>query len=373
MDFSFGREQIELRQNVRRALAREFPITALRASQAMAARKRSSDAASRWAELVALGAPALLIPRAAGGCGGNEVDLVGVLEEAGWAALPDPLLETAGLAGPMLAALLPAPAAADALRALLEDNVPLAVGGIDVGPAGPTSPTTISADGILHTPRVIGWRDATVFLLACRDPDSGWQLHAVPAHACTTQDTPTFDQGRDVATVHWPLSANTLLAYGVAAEASIAVMVDRAAAGSAALLDGLADRLITLAVAFAKEHHQFGQPIGSFPTIRNLLADAAVKLELSRPATYRAAWSLASAQSTVSHDASMAKALASEAAELSARVALHVHGAAGFAEDCDLRFFTTRTWALSKAWGDATTHRHLVLTQARRRHYERPR
>ncbi len=112
-------------------------------------------------------------------------------------------------------------------RALVEDNVPLAVGGIDVGPAGPSSPTTVSADGMLHTPRVVGWRDATVFLLACRDPDSGWQLHAVPALACTTQGTPTLDPGRDVATVHWPLSADTLLAYGVAAEASVSVMADR--------------------------------------------------------------------------------------------------------------------------------------------------
>jgi len=369
VDFSFSNEQIELRQNVHRALEHAFTVTALRASNEVVAEQRSIMAARRWAVLAALGAPALLVPASAGGRGRSEVDLVVVLEEAGWAALPDPLLETAGLAGPMLAALLPAPAAADALRALLEENVPLAVGGIDVGPAGPSSPTTISADGILHTPRVVGWRDATVFLLACRDPDSGWQLHAVPAHACTTQGTPTHDPGRDVATVHWPLSADTLLAYGVAAEASVGVLADRAAAGSAALLNGLADRMITLAVDFAKEHRQFGRPIRSFQTIKNLLAHAALKLEFSRPATYRAAWSLASAQSTVSHDASMAKALASEAAELAARVALQVHGDAGYSWECDLHFFMKRTLALSKAWGDASTHRQLVLAQARRRRF----
>jgi alkylation response protein AidB-like acyl-CoA dehydrogenase len=367
VDFSFSNEQVELRQDVHRALEREFTVTALRASHEVAAEQRSTMAARRWAALAALGAPALLVPASAGGRGRSDVDLVGVLEEAGWAALPDPLLETAGLAGPMLAALLPAPAAADTLRALVEENVPLAVGGIDVGVAGPSSPTTISADGILHTPRVVGWRHATIFLLACRDPDSGWQLHAVPAHACTTQGAPTLDPSRDVATVHWPLSADTLLAYGVAAEASVGVMADRAAAGSAALLNGLADRMITLAVDFAQERHQFGRPIGSFHGIKNLLAHAAIKLEISRPATYRAAWSLASAQSTVSRDASMAKALASEAAELAAQVALHVHGAVGYSWGCDLHFFMRRTWAVSKAWGDAATHRQLVLAEARRR------
>ena len=48
-------------------------------------------------------------------------------------------------------------------------------------PAGSTSPTAVSADGMLRTPRVVGARDADLLLLACRDPDSGWQLHAVPA------------------------------------------------------------------------------------------------------------------------------------------------------------------------------------------------
>ena len=59
------------------------------------------------------------MPESADGLGLSDVDLVGVLEEAGWAALPEPLLETAALAAPMLAALLPAPSAAAALATLL--------------------------------------------------------------------------------------------------------------------------------------------------------------------------------------------------------------------------------------------------------------
>ena len=56
----------------------------------------------------------------------------------------------------------------------------------------------------------------------------------------------------------------------------------------------------------------------------------------------------------------MAKAMASDAAELAARVALQVHGADRATRwECDLHFFMKRTWALSKAWGDATTHRQL--------------
>jgi alkylation response protein AidB-like acyl-CoA dehydrogenase len=166
--------------------------------------------------------------------------------------------------------------------------------------------------------------------------------------------------------VQWPLSGDTLVAYGVAAEASVGLLADRAAAGSAAYLIGLADRMITMAADYAKERQQFGKPIGSFQAVKHLLANARVSLEFARPATYRAAWSLATAQPTVSRDASMAKALASDAADLAARVALQVHGAIGYTWECDLHFFMKRTWALSRAWGDAATHRQLVLAEARR-------
>jgi alkylation response protein AidB-like acyl-CoA dehydrogenase len=125
--------------------------------------------------------------------------------------------------------------------------------------------------------------------------------------------------------------------------------------------------MIKMAADYARERQQFGKPIGSFQAVKHLLADARVKLEFARPATYRAAWSLATSQPTVSHDASMAKAMASDAADRAARVALQVHGAIGYTWECDLHFFMKRTWALSRAWGDASTHRQLVLASIRGR------
>ena len=367
MDFAFNEEQAELRQAVHQVFEAECPVSALRAFESADAEGRAALARARWGVVAGLGAPALVVPESAGGLGLSDVDLVGILEEAGWAALPEPLLETAALAAPTLATLLPAPTAGTSLDELL-NGATVAVGGIDVGVGGPTSPTTVAPDGMLHTPRVSGALTAGLFLLACRDADSGWQLHIVPASSCSVIPTPALDPTRDLSSVTWPLSSDTLLAYGVAAEALVQLLADRAAAGSAALLIGLADRMITLAADYAKDRRQFGQPIGSFQAVKHLLANARVKLEFARPATYRAAWSLATAQPTVSHDASMAKAMASDAADLAARVALQVHGAIGYTWECDLHFFMKRTWALSRAWGDAPTHRRLVLAQARAGH-----
>jgi len=363
MDFAFSEEQDELRQGVRTVLDAECSPDALRAFDLADQRARAELAGNRWGVLAELGAPALVVPEAAGGLGLSDVDLVAVLEEAGRACLPEPLLETAALAAPTLAALLPDPAARAALAALVQDDAPFAVGGIEVSAAGVVSPTQVSADGMLRTPRVVGARDADVLLLACRDAESGWQLHAVPAASCTADATPALSATRDLATVHWPLGSDTLLAYGVAAEAAVGLLADRAAAGTAALLVGLAERMLAMAAAYAKERHQFGRPIGSFQAVKHHLANGRVALEFARPATYRAAWSLATAQPTLSHDASMAKAMASDAADLAARVALQIHGAIGYTWECDLHLFMKRSWALSRAWGDAATHRRLVLAQ----------
>ena len=367
MDFSFSEDQEELRRGVRTVLDAECTPDELRAFEVADEAARADLASNRWAVLAELGAPALVVPESANGLGLGDVDLVAVLEEAGYACLPEPLLETAALAAPTLAALLPAPAAAAALAALVEDDAIFAVGGIDVTPEGITSPTEVTADGMLRTPRVVGARDADFLLLACRDDESGWQLHAVPAASCSAEPAPALSATRDLSTVRWPLTADTLLAYGVAAEAGALLLGDRAAAGTAALLIGLADRMVAMTASYAKERHQFGKPIGSFQAVKHLLADARVTLEFARPATYRAAWSLATAQPTLSHDASMAKAMASDAADRAARVALQVHGAIGYTWECDLHFFLKRTWALSRAWGDAATHRRLVLGHLRAR------
>ena len=367
MDFSFSDDQEALRGGVHTVLDTECDVDALRAFELADETARAELSANRWTILAELGAPAVVVPASSNGLGLTDVDLVGILEEGGFACLPEPLLETAALAAPTLSALLPEPAAAAGLKALVEEDAMFAVGGIEVTAGGIASPSEVSADGTLRTPHVVGARDAAILLLACRDDESGWQLHAVPSASCTAEPTPALSATRDVSIVHWPLASDTLLAYGVAAEAAVSLLADRAAAATAALLVGLADRMLSMAASYAKERHQFGKPIGSFQAVKHHLANARVALEFARPATYRAAWSLATAQPSLSHDASMAKAMTSDAAELAARVALQVHGAIGYTWECDLHFFMKRTWALSRAWGDAATHRRLVLTHRAKR------
>ena len=155
--------------------------------------------------------------------------------------------------------------------------------------------------------------------------------------------------------------AETRLAHGAVARSAIRRTGDRAAVATAAELLGLTETMITMAADYAKERHQFGQPIGGFQAVKHLLAGAQVKLEFARPVVYGAAWALDTGDPTATRAASTAKAGASDAATEAARVALQVHGAIGYTWECDLHLFLKRAWALSEAWGSAADHRASVL------------
>ena len=97
MDFAFTEEQEALRAGVRVVLDTECTPDALRAFDMADEAARAEQSQNRWAVLAELGAMALVVPESADGLGLSDVDLVGVLEEAGRAGLPEPLLQTAAL------------------------------------------------------------------------------------------------------------------------------------------------------------------------------------------------------------------------------------------------------------------------------------
>jgi alkylation response protein AidB-like acyl-CoA dehydrogenase len=374
--FSFTEQQLELRNAVRTALERECTVGDLRtiADEPRADwRPAAGRSVERWHMLSELGVVGALADEDAGGLGLDMVDLVGVLEEAGRVAVPEPLAEAAAMAAPLLGAVGgDGPAAAEALRSLAGGGAVVTVGGLVVTPGGPRPSGRRTADGV-EVPLVMGASRATHAVVWA--PAAGSEPAVVlveidrgsrAGRGATVSETPSIDPTRDLGTLTWPADApgTTVLASGEAALRAGGLLADHAACATAAQLLGLSDRMITMSAEYAKARHQFGKPIGSFQAVKHLLANARVGLEFARPAVYRAAWSIARRSPERSHDCSMAKALASDAADLSARVALQIHGAIGYTWECDLHLFMKRAWALAAAWGDARTHRSLVLDAA---------
>jgi alkylation response protein AidB-like acyl-CoA dehydrogenase len=123
---------------------------------------------------------------------------------------------------------------------------------------------------------------------------------------------------------------------------------------------GLADRMVAIAVEYAKQRSQFGRPIGSYQAIKHHLATVQVKLEFARPVVYAAVTRITDLDSRSFAAASHAKLAAGEAAELAARAAIQVHGAMGYSWEVDLHFYMKRTWALVGVWGDRNFHARRV-------------
>src|SRR5882724_10956083 len=99
MRFAFSDDQLAFRDAVRDLLAKMAGPDILRT---VWDGDRGYDPGA-WSHLAEMGVLGVLAPEPAGGLGLTEVDLVLILEEAGRAALPGPLVEHAAVAVPTLA------------------------------------------------------------------------------------------------------------------------------------------------------------------------------------------------------------------------------------------------------------------------------
>ena len=292
--------------------------------------------AGRWQALCDMGLPGMMVPEAAGGLGLSEIDLVLVAEACGYAALPEPLVEHAGVAAPLLAALADHPLVQPWLSPAATGETSLALG-------HPANPFVADAD------------TAGLLLLAREDG-----LHLVePAAACLTRHD-SIDPFRRLFSVAFAVSDVTRIADAARAAPLLALALDRGALFAAAQGLGLAQRCVDMAAAYAKERVQFGKPIGANQAVKHHLATCQTRIEFARPVVYAAAAQIVSqdlhARARVSH----AKLAALAAADLAARTAIQIHGAMGYSWEVDAHFYLKRTLALTGAWGDEAFHRARV-------------
>jgi alkylation response protein AidB-like acyl-CoA dehydrogenase len=109
-------------------------------------------------------------------------------------------------------------------------------------------------------------------------------------------------------------------------------VLDAGRIGIAALAVGLAQGAYEAARSYAFERRQFGQPIGTFQSIRAKLVDTATRVEAARLLTYRAA-AMKDAGQRMTLAAAMAKLYSSEIAVRAAEDGVQIHGGYGFVKD----------------------------------------
>ena len=322
MEFDFTAEQLALRDLARDLFEKESPPSRVRELWDGADRDPSC-----WRAMAAVGLTGLTVAEEYGGMGGDDVDLALVLEEAGRAALPEPLLETVAVAAPLLADTaqgtewLPKIAAGDAIATVVLGGTGLAV---DAGEAD----------------LLIAERDGT--------------LHALPRDSFAATRVETEDRARRVYAVSFEVSDATRI------DGAPGRALSRAATAAAGMLNGIALRLLETTVSYVKTRNQFGRPVGSFQAVKHALANAHVGVESSRAATWYAAYAIARSLPDTSEAASVAKSYASDAAREAGRVALQAHGGIGFTWEHDLHLWLKRGKALEPAYGSAAEHRRRI-------------
>jgi short-chain 2-methylacyl-CoA dehydrogenase len=130
----------------------------------------------------------------------------------------------------------------------------------------------------------------------------------------------------------------------------------------AAMGVGLAQGAYDLAIAYAKERHQFGRPIASFQAIQFQLADMATEIEAGRQLVYRAAW-LKDEGRPFALAAAQAKLFTGLLSNRVVNSALQIHGGYGFMEEFAISRFYRDQKILEIGEGTNEVQRMVIAKQ----------
>jgi alkylation response protein AidB-like acyl-CoA dehydrogenase len=365
MNFAFSEEQEELRKTVRAFLDQKSPETEVRR---LMDTEDGYDPAV-WKQMgEQLGLQGLIIPEDFGGSGYTYVELGVVLEEMGRALLCAPYFSTVVLAANTLihcgddaakGEYLPGIASGETIATLAFTEPS---GKWDE--AGITLPATKSGDGWTLTGTksfVLDGATANLILVAART-DKGISIFAVDAGASGLTRTPlsTMDQTRKQAKLEFSNTPAKLIGTDGDGWKTLSTVLDLAAVGLSAEEVGGAQKVLDMAVEYAKVRIQFGRPIGSFQAIKHKCADMLLEVESAKSAAYYGMWCAAEMNDELPSVASLAKAYCSEAYFHAAAENIQIHGGIGFTWEHPAHLYFKRAKSSELLFGDPTYHRELL-------------
>jgi alkylation response protein AidB-like acyl-CoA dehydrogenase len=324
MNFDFSDDQRAIKETARDLLASRFKLERVRE---LAESKAYADDA--WKEISELGWPGIFIAEEHGGQGLGLLELVILLEEAGYVLAPMPLLSNAA-AGLVLQEI----GATDRLQGIASGEARGTVGVVKDGRAS-LVPDADSADFIVlidgDQVSLVERGDAEVEVIDAIDPTRRY------ASVTANGGEALGDAGR----------SRELIATALAAE-----------------LVGISQRAMEMAIEYAKDRKQFDRPIGSYQSVSHKCADMLNQVEGARSLVYYAGWTAGAAPDEFPIAASAAKAFASDAGWFVTASALQVHGGIGFTWEHDLHWFLKRAKTDGVLYGSARDHRERVASLA---------
>ena len=362
MNFAFTDEQEELRKTVRSFLESKSSEEAVR--ELMETEDGYDPAV--WSQMgEQMGLQGLSIPEEFGGSGYSFVELGIVLEEMGRALLCAPFFSTVVLAANTLlqsgdeaakAKYLPGIASGETIATLAYTEPS---GKWDE--SGITMEATKSGDGYTLSGTksfVIDGHIANLIIVAAKT-GAGTSLFAVDGDAAglTKTSLSTMDQTRKQAKLEFSNTPATLIGEDGKGWDTLSTVLDLAAVGLAAEEVGGAQKVLEMAVEYAKVRVQFGRPIGSFQAIKHKCADMLLEVESAKSAAYYGMWCASEMNDELPSTASLAKAYCSEAYFHAAAENIQIHGGIGFTWEHPAHLYFKRAKSSELLFGDPTYHR----------------
>ena len=352
VSIAFTPEQQQLSAAVARFAARYAPVNDTRTEL----KSLSEGRLPRWwTNLVDNGFHAVHLPESVGGQGGGLQDMACVLEAAGAAMLPGPLLTTA-IAGAAVATAADCPAARTLLNEITTGTTAVLVGGDFLARRHRDGWCLAGSSGL--TP---GLCSAQRLIVSCPD-GTGAPVWAILDTTAAQQESPTLDvearRGTDLTT---DLGVLHLRDHIVPADALLtAADGDRVTALTVAFTASVTAGISQWCVQTVTEHlttrEQFGKPIGTFQALQHKAAMLLVNSALATAAAWDAVRALDG-----SADIEQCRLTASSAAVMAVMPipglvleTLTMLGAIGFTWEHDLHLYWRRATSLAASIGPLT-------------------
>jgi alkylation response protein AidB-like acyl-CoA dehydrogenase len=345
MDFSFTAEQQDLRRAMRDVAADRCSPARLR--DVIDNHDGYDD--ELWRLVAAdLGLVGIAVSERNGGTGGSFVDAAVVLEEAGGALFPVPLLT----------AIVAAAAVDRADPSAAADLLPAVAGGQRTAALVVAPDVTNDGDVLRGVARhVIDGHRADLLVVAT--PGGLWALDR-SAPCVAVDNARSMDLTRWLATVS--LDGARAQRLGDAATSATAVDLLRVALALEAV--GVARHSLAATVDYLKTREQFGKPIGSFQALQHRAAELVVDLEAAASTAYYAAWVAADSPEELPVVAPLAKAVCADAAYRIAAEEIQLHGGIGFTWEHEAHLYFKRATSTRLLLGDSHVQRRLVAERS---------
>jgi len=367
-DFGFGTEETMLKDEARRFFKRNCDESAL-----MDLVGGNSDPEREpeclwdkklWKKIVDLGWAALAVPEEAGGIGMSMVAVASLVEEAGRAGFPSPLIATINATYVLVACETEG---AKAALGEIEEGKTITLAVTNKQGSWDSADTDVAASG---SDKIIldgtSWfvQDAgkVDYYLVKAVSDAGVGLYVVPVDAPGVTIIPDsiIDLTRDQA--HVEFKSVEVDAACIAAEAGKGDTAMDAALPAihtmvAADMCGAAEWQLQTTAEYARTREQYDRIIGFFQAVKHPIVDMMIMIDHARSLVYNAACAIDHEPEQSAMFAHMAKASASDMAEYASGRSVQYHGGMGFTWECFIHLYFKRQMRNQVLYSDAAYHR----------------